>query len=102
MTSGNQSAAIIKIVGEGGKNLKASNCIRVEDPQFLESENLLDYTVDLVVPPVPPPTPDGKAISLVKRSVLVVEGKRSSLNVEDGFKNVRLSFDWVDRNGHRQ
>jgi hypothetical protein len=76
---------------------------------------VLDYTVDLVGPPLASlpaktntgtrseATPSDKAIKMVKEAVLVVDGSRSSMNVEDGVQfyfrspGIRMGNGWSAR-----
>lgn len=92
-----QSPTVLKVLGTGGSKLKASGAIRSEDSQLVDADKVLDYTADLIIPP-PNDVPgkadvikpsasasgDAKAIEIVKKAVLVVDGDRSSMNVEDG------------------
>jgi len=94
-----QSQEILDLVGAGGSKLKTSSVIRAEDSQLVDADKVLDYTADMTFPPLngsttgaeaasPPPgagaTPEARALETVKRAVLVVDGRRSSMNVEDG------------------
>lgn len=92
-----QTQEILDIVGEGGSKLKSSAIIRLEDAQLIDSDKVLDYTADLVIPPLvntpakveqksSDSTAESKAIKTVKNAVLIVNGSRSSMNVNDGFE----------------
>jgi hypothetical protein len=93
-----QSESVLKVVGKGGSNLKPSTIIHSEDAQLLDGDKILDYTVELIVPPLasaaangkvasqPESTLNDKAIEMVKKAVLVVDGSRSSETVEDGVR----------------
>lgn len=93
-----QPQTVLALVGDGGKKLKASAVIHSRDAQLIDGDNVLDYTADLVVPslgsahgkstesfPVSR-SPETRAIDIVKKAVLVVDGDRSSVNVEDGIR----------------
>jgi hypothetical protein len=102
-----QSESVLNLVGKGGANLKPSAVVLVEDAQLLDSDKVLRYTVELVVPPLagaptnskvvsqPESTSNNKAIEMVKKAVLVVDGRRSAMNVEDG---IRYFFDYAGGN----
>jgi hypothetical protein len=92
-----QSPTILNLLGTGGSKLKSSGIIRSEDAQLLDGDKVLDYVADLIVPPVvgipgkadvvspsAPASREAKAIEIVKKAILVVDGDRSSMNVEDG------------------
>lgn len=90
-----QSPAVLSLVGSGGSKLKASAVVHSEDAQLVDGDNVLDYVADLIVPPLgsahskidkPPASTSAEttAIETVKKAVLVVDGSRSSMNVEDG------------------
>jgi len=108
-----QAPAVLQLVGTGGSKLKDSAVIHSEDPQLTDGDKVLDYTVDLLVPPVAvspaaksdaPILPDtvlgDKAITIVKHAVLVIEGSRSSMNVEDSVQwyldipGIRMGNGW--------
>lgn len=93
-----QSPAVLALLGDGGHKLKASAVIHSRDSQLVDGDNVLDYTADLVIPapgtanrtstegfPVSTST-ETRAIDIVKKAVLVVDGYRSSMNVEDGVR----------------
>ena len=84
-----QSKEILRLVGNGGQQLKLSIIIRVEDSMLVDGDKVLDYSTVLLVPELNeprPPDPETSAINLTKKAVLIVDGSRSSMNVEDGFK----------------
>lgn len=108
-----QSPAVLNLLGTGGSKLKPSGVIHSEDAQLIDGDKVLDYTVDLVVPPLivapgkagaakssPSSSPEEKAIEIVKKAILVVDGNRSSMNVEDGVQfyfgtpGVRMGDGW--------
>lgn len=92
-----QSESVLKLVGKDGANLKPSEVILIEDRQLLDSDKILEYSTELIIPPLisaprksdavsqPPATGNDKAIEIVKKAVLVVDGRRSAMNVEAGF-----------------
>jgi hypothetical protein len=78
--SGWQSPDVVSILGgEGGKRLHGK-MVKSLNSDVIDSSKELDYTVVVEVPPL---TPETKAISLVKSSVLTVPGLgRSATDVE--------------------
>lgn len=80
-----QSQEILKLVGNKGQQLKPSKIIRVEDSLLIDSDRMLDYSTVLLIP-VLNKDPETAAINLTKKAILIVDGSRSSMNVEDGFK----------------
>jgi hypothetical protein len=92
-----QSPTVLNLLGTGGSKLKPSGIIHSEDGQLIDGDKVLDYTADLIVPPLSgapgkadvvkssvSSSREEKAIEIVKKAVLVVDGSRSSMNVEDG------------------
>jgi hypothetical protein len=108
-----QSPAVLNLLGTGGSKLKSSGVIHSEDAQLIDGNKVLDYTADLIVPPLSgaagkadvarpsaPSSQELKAIEIVKKAVLVVDGSRSSMNVEDGVQfyfgapGIRMGDGW--------
>lgn len=107
-----QSAELLALLGQGGKNLKPSGVIHPEDAQLTDSDNVLDYTAELVIPPIDAAALKRaaaaqaeaanreKAVEMVKKAFIVVNGSRSSTNVEDGVQiyckasNFRIGDGW--------
>ena len=103
-----QNEAVLGQVGKGGANLKLSPVIHSEDAQLADGEKILDYTVELVIPPVGKSgakseagsSARDKAIESVKKAVLIVDGSRSSETVEGGTKfyfgdsGIRMGTGW--------
>jgi hypothetical protein len=108
-----QSESVLKLVGTGGGNLKPSEVIRSEDPQLIDGDKDLQYTIDLTTPPLAntpsnsatasqsQSMPSDKAIALVKNAILVVDGSRSSETVEGGIRyyfsagpSIRMGNGW--------
>jgi hypothetical protein len=93
-----QPESVLTLVGQGGSNLKPSEVVHSEDAQLIDGDKVLDYTVDLIVPPLAiasskstaaaqaQSAPGDKAIMLVKNAVLVVDGSRSSETIENGVR----------------
>jgi hypothetical protein len=90
-----QTPTVLSLVGKGGSKLKTSALIHSEDTQLVDGDNVLDFTSDLVIPtlgsvhpeiltPAASQSAESQAIEIVKKAVLVVDGSRSSMNVEDG------------------
>jgi hypothetical protein len=75
-----QSKELLKVVGEGGKLLRGK-IFKKNDPDVIDSDLLLDYTVALLFPA---PSSEAQAIALVRTAVLSTpESGRSSMNVGD-------------------
>jgi hypothetical protein len=108
-----QSPTVLNLVGNGGSKLKASGLVRAEDAQLIDADKVLDYAANVIIPPLgsgatqtAAPTQSSaearqaKAIEIVKKAVLVVDGDRSSMNVEDGvlyyfgFPGIRMGTGW--------
>jgi hypothetical protein len=93
-----QSESVLKLAGESGSNLKSSVLIHSEDAQLTDGDKVLDYVAELIVPPLaaassqgtsatqPQSTESDKAIALVKKAVLTVDGSQSSETVEGGVR----------------
>jgi hypothetical protein len=92
-----QTKAILTLVGSGGNRLKSSKVIRSEDAQLLDADKVLEFSEDLMVPSLRGPAVESpkasqsesrsgatRSIEIVKKAVLVVDGSRSSMNVQDG------------------
>lgn len=80
-------------MGKDGARLPVGRFIKLDDPNLIDSDKLLEYTASIDFPPLvkaPPSPPSPKqteaerAISLVKKAILVVDGSRSSETVEEG------------------
>ncbi len=71
-----QRPEVLKVVGDGGKNLKGE-MFKETDPDVVDSPRVLDYSQTVQFPPL---TPEAEAINLVKRAVLTVPdmGKSST------------------------
>ncbi len=88
-----QSKEVRALVGEGGTRLKGK-ILKKQDPDVVDSDLILDYTVRLEVPPVTiqnTPTPmesnSTAALGLVQKAVLSTpENGKSSMNVGDGVR----------------
>ena len=107
-----QSESVLKLVGSGGSKLKASGVIHSEDAQLIDADKVLDHTLNLIVPPISADssqkdatsqsrsTDADKAIAVVKKALLTVDGSRSSETVEGGvlfyFKapGIRMGNGW--------
>jgi hypothetical protein len=95
-----QSKEILRIVGDGGKNLRGK-IFKKQDPDVIDSDLILDYTITLLFPPL---SLESEAIDLVKRAILTVPGRgRSATNVQE---NIRVNLDlWYigppTKGGHR-
>lgn len=110
--TGWQSESDLTLVGTGGSKLKTSAVIHSEDAQLIDGDKVLDYTVDLIIPPLVglPASSEmaarsddiasDKAINIVKKAILVVDGSKSSMSVEDGFQfycrapGIRVGSGW--------
>lgn len=105
-----QSPEILAIVGRGGSNLHGP-LFKLEEPDVIDSDKILDYVVTLDLPKASDrtkearttpsaPSKEQRAIELAKKAVLVVDGSRSSMTVEDGFAfyrkdpEIRLGSGW--------
>jgi len=105
-----QTPEILAIAGRGGRNLLGP-LFKLEEPDVIDSDKVLDYVVTLEFPNASDPTKEARtipsesskeqlAIELVKKAVLVVDGSRSSMTVEDGFSffrkdpEIRLGSGW--------
>jgi hypothetical protein len=87
-----QTPDILRIVGKGGTNLKGK-ALKLQDPDVVNSDRIIDVIQVVQVPalvanpsvsgsPVSPETGDAKAITLVKRAILSVDGRRSATDIE--------------------
>jgi hypothetical protein len=107
-----QTPEILKIVGRSGNNLPLGPFVKLDDPNLMDSDKLLDHTATVYFPPLvkappPPPVPRQtdaeRAINLVKKAILVVDGSRSSETVENGFNfymkdpEIRMGSGWSAR-----
>jgi hypothetical protein len=109
-----QSPDILRMVGRGGANLKG-NVIKFQDPDVIDSDKILDVTSALQFPPLeashpptttpsPSETGESKAIALVKRAMLTVDGSRSATDIEENIalfmKNpeLRPAAGWTAKN----
>lgn len=105
-----QSPEILAIAGRGGSNLHGP-FFKLEEPDVIDSDKILDYVATLDLPATSDPTKEPRttpsapskeqrAIELAKKAVLVVDGSRSSMTVEDGFAfyrkdpEIRLGSGW--------
>jgi hypothetical protein len=89
-----QSEDILSLVGANGTKLNASEVIRSQDPQMIDSNKSLDYTLSLSIPPVIGAAPQkNDPIQIVKNTTLTVDGKHSRFNVDD---EVRQYLDTSD------
>jgi hypothetical protein len=105
-----QSPEILAIAGRGGSNLHGP-LFKLEEPDVIDSDKILDCVVTLDFPKAsdptkearttpPEPSKEQRAIELAKKAVLVVDGSRSSMTVEDGFAfyrkdpEIRLGSGW--------
>ncbi len=74
-----QRPEVIKVVGEGGKNLRGE-MFKETDPDVVDSPRVLDHSQAVEFPPL---TPEAEAINLVKRAVLNVPGMgKSSTDID--------------------
>jgi hypothetical protein len=69
-----QSAEVLKVTGDGGRNLTGP-MFKKTDPEVVDSGRMLDYSQ---VVQLAPRTPEAEAINLVKRAVLTVPGMGKS------------------------
>lgn len=75
-----QSKEMLQIVGDGGKKLQGK-LFKKHDPDVIDSDLILDYTITLLFPPL---SPESAAIDLVKKAVLTVPGLgRSATNIQE-------------------
>jgi hypothetical protein len=106
-----QKPSVLNLVGTGGNKLKPSAIIHVEDAQLIDSDKRLEFTTDVAVPSIDAPNKEvakpsesssreAQVIQIVKKAVLVVDGRRSSMSVNDGFQfyctapGVRMGDGW--------
>ena len=74
-----QRPEVIRIVGEGGRNLKGQ-MFKETDPDVVDSNRVLDYSQAVEFPPL---TLEAQAVNLVKRAVLNVQGMgKSSTDID--------------------
>ena len=76
-----QSPEILKITGKGGANVKG-NVIKLEDPELIDSDKIMELTRIVQFPPYVVPN-ESKAITLVKHAILVVDGSKSATDIEE-------------------
>jgi hypothetical protein len=74
-----QTPETLRIVGRGGANLKGK-LFKREDPTVSDSGMVIDETRVVGFPPV---SQDATAISLTKKAILTVDGRRSATDIED-------------------
>jgi hypothetical protein len=75
-----QTKQMLKIVGDGGKNLQGKT-FNKQDPDVIDSDLILDYTTTLLFPPI---SLESEAIGLVKKAILTVPGQgRSAKNIQE-------------------
>lgn len=79
-----QTNAVLKVVGQDGRNLATSSVIHLEDAQLIDSPRVLDYVADIPIPALQALIPEALAIATVRNATLVVDGRRSSETVEAG------------------
>ena len=78
-----QSKEILKITGEGGKNLHGK-LFKKRDPDVVDSDLELDYPAILIFPPL---SLESQAINLVQAAVITVPGQgRSATNIQENIK----------------
>jgi hypothetical protein len=78
-----QRPEVLKVVGEGGKNLSGA-MFKETDPDVVDSNRILDYSQTAQFPPL---TPEAEAINLVKRAVLTVPGMgKSSTDIDQNIQ----------------
>ena len=78
-----QRPEVIKVVGEGGKNLRGE-MFKETDPDVVDSPRVLDYSQAVEFPPL---TPEAEAINLVKGAVLNVPGiGKSSTDIDQNIQ----------------
>jgi len=76
-----QKPRLLRLIGDGGTNLKPGRLFKLEDPDLIDSDKILDFWQTIAFPPV---SKEIQAISLVKSAVLATpEGGRSSDTVEN-------------------
>jgi len=93
-----QSRDLLALVGDGGKNLQGKIFTRT-DPDVIDSDKQLDYTLALEFPAL---TPEMRAVDLVKTATLTVpEQGRSATDIEENLKlfmqpggGVQQAKDW--------
>lgn len=73
-----QTPAVLQLVGKGGANLKGG-VVKLEDPKLIDSDKIIDEVRSVTFPAI---SPEATAISLTKKAVLTVDGRRSSEDVE--------------------
>jgi hypothetical protein len=94
-----QTPEILAIAGRGGGNFHGP-LFKLEEPDVIDSDKMLDYVATLDVPNTPDPSKEQAAVELVKNATLVVDGSRSSMTVADGFSfytkdpEIRVGSGW--------
>jgi hypothetical protein len=118
-----QTPSVLKLIGDGGRKL-AGEMFKRTDPDVIDSNRTLDYSLAVELPPL---APGAEAINVVKRAVLIVSGMgKSATDIEHniglnmktpgfhpgkgwsanstGEKTYTVSFDFVtdDKQGEHQ
>jgi len=79
-----QSRDVLSIVGEGGKNLRAGQLVKLTDRDVVDSDKIVQHVALLQFPPL---SEDAVAIATVKHAILTVPGiGRSATNIEENVK----------------
>jgi hypothetical protein len=79
-----QKPRLLGLIGDGGTKLKPSRLFKLEDPDLIGSDKILDFWQTIAFPPY---AKEIQAISLVKSAVLTTpEGGRSADTVENTIK----------------
>jgi len=77
-----QSPRVLQLVGRGGSKLKG-HLFKLDDPELIDSDRRLDYTQSFILPPLDHvKVRELQAVGIVKKAVLVVDGRASAENVE--------------------
>ncbi len=84
LTGAWQTPSVLRLTGDGGTKLKPSRLFKLEDPELVDSDKILDYWQTIRFPPF---SKEIQAISLVKNAVLTTpDGRRSADTVENTIK----------------
>jgi hypothetical protein len=79
-----QKPRLLELIGDGGTKLKPGRLFRLEDPDLIDSDKMLDFWQTIAFPSL---SKEIQAISLVKSAVLTTpEGRRSADTVENTIK----------------